>query len=65
MTTLEQAKAAALAGARVCWKYPDCYLARDDSGAWIIQHPGEHFAYLHWRDGVTSDYKPQDFFEAT
>lgn len=53
-------------GHKVCWKTPDYVVVRDMFGEWhIVYRPhsrNPNSVGLFWADGVTSDYKPEDFY---
>lgn len=60
--TLEQIKAAVESGQQVCWKN-DCYrIVNDSIGQWLIQCSNGHCIGLTWRDGITMNGKPEDFY---
>lgn len=53
-------------GHKVYWKTPDYVVVRDMFGEWhIVYRPhsrNPNSVGLFWADGVTSDYKPEDFY---
>ena len=61
--TLEEIKAAVLAGKRVCWANRNYEVACDDFGQWLIRcKVNDYTTGLTWRDGVTMNGKPEEFF---
>ncbi len=63
--TLSEIKAAVEAGKTVHWAN-ECYVVVKDSlGQWLIVcTPNDHTIGLTWRDGVTMNGKPEDFYVA-
>lgn len=70
-TTLDEVVAALDAGHRVCWKQDNYQLERwqptplyPDGSLEIVCTNNDNAVGLYWRDGVTSDYQPGDFYIA-
>lgn len=64
-TTLADAISAAEHGTTVCWKTGIYQLKQDKNGKWFVHcTTNDDWASLFWSDGVTSSYKPEDFFNA-
>lgn len=62
--TLEEIKAAVLAGETVHWK-TTAYRVVTDGAQWLIWcQTTNYYTSLTWRDGVTMSEKPSDFFIA-
>ena len=64
---LDEIKAAVLAGKTVHWKTPMYTVIRDRIGQWLIQYGSGRNANwigLTWRDGVTMNGKPDEFYIA-
>jgi hypothetical protein len=63
--TLTEAISAAQQGSTVCWKTGAYQLRQDKNGKWFVHCSiTNDWASLFWADGVTSSYKPEDFFNA-
>jgi hypothetical protein len=65
--TLEEIKAAVEAGKTVHWShegYTVIKAVKGDHVQWMIVHEQGHAIGLTWRDGVTMNGKPEDFFIA-
>lgn len=61
--TLEEIKAAVRAGKAVYWASRGYRVICDSSGQWLIQFiPNGHCIGLTWRDGVTMNGEPDQFF---
>ena len=61
--TLEEIKAAVLAGKRVCWSGKNYEVILDSIGQWLIRCVDNgNCIGLTWRDGVTMNGKPKEFF---
>lgn len=61
--TLEEIKEAVLAGRKVCWASEAYDVIHDSVGQWLIRcNINESCIGLTWRDGVTMNGKPEDFF---
>ncbi len=61
--TLDEIKAAVNAGKRVCWANTDYQVVRDTIGQWLICCTNNDSCIgLTWRDGVTMNGEPEDFF---
>ncbi len=59
--TLDEIKAAVMAGHTVHWAN-ECYrVVRDGLGQWLIVHPSMTIGLTH-RDGVTLNGKPEQFY---
>ena len=63
--TLEQIKAAVEAGKRVFWQHSGYEVVKDRVGQWFIKcvYNGNCIG-LTWRDGVTMNGEPEEFFQA-
>lgn len=68
MMDLEQIKAAVNAGKKVCHKTDAYTVIRDLLGQYMIAYRPEtrdaNYIMLTWRDGVTMNGKPEDFYIA-
>lgn len=63
--TLQEIKDAVIAGKKVCWS-TEAYEVRHNNGQWLIVCTINNDAIgLTWRDGVTLNGKPKDFFVVT
>ena len=61
--TIAEAISAVNLGRTVCWKTGAYQLKQDKSDKWFVFcAPTGDWASLFWADGVTSSYKPEDFF---
>jgi len=61
--TLEQIKAAVLAGKIVYWMNNGYTVAEDSTGQWFIVCTANDSAIgLTWQDGVTMNGKPEQFY---
>jgi len=62
--TLEQIRAAVEDGKRVFWVNSDYEVIKDSRGQWHIKcHHNGNCIGLTWRDGVTMNGKPDEFFQ--
>jgi hypothetical protein len=62
MKSMRDVKDAVDAGKRVCWKQSN-YVVEKDAGGYIVRCTNnDHCVGLYWLDGVTTDYKPADFY---
>ena len=63
--TLQEIKAAVLAGRTVHWKNDAYEVTRDRVGQWfIVCRFNGSLSGLTWADGVTMSEKPEDFYLA-
>ena len=63
--TLEEIKAAVLAGKRVCWATTFYEVVHDNVGQWLIRCVDNDYCVgLTWEDNATLNGKPEDFFVA-
>ena len=61
--TLKEIKDAVLAGKRVCWSGKNYEVILDSVGQWLIRCVDNGYCIgLTWRDGVTMNGKPKEFF---
>ena len=61
--TLEEIKAAVNAGKIVCWSGDGYRVIKDSMGQWLIQFiPNGYCVGLTWRDGITLNGKPGEFY---
>jgi len=61
--TLKEIKDAVLAGKRVCWLEKNYEVIHDSVGQWLIRCvDNDSCIGLTWRDGVTMNGKPKEFF---
>lgn len=61
--TLEEIKAAVDAGKKVYWSSPAYKVVKDSKGQYLIACEANHsYIGLTWRDGVTLNGKPSEFF---
>ena len=60
--TLEEIKAAVEAGQTVHWSNSRYRVVKDRLGQWLIVCDGGSTTGLTWRDGVTMNEKPEEFF---
>ena len=61
--TLDEIKAAVNAGKCVCWANTGYQVVRDTADQWLIRcTDNDSCIGLTWRDGVTINGKPEDFF---
>lgn len=61
--TLDEIKAAVLAGKKVHWANTAYRVIRDNIGQWLIVCDlNDHCIGLTWRDDVTVNGKPEQFF---
>jgi hypothetical protein len=61
--TLSEIKAAVEAGRTVCWHNSGYRVIKDNLGQWLIIFiPNQHCVGLTWRDGVTLNGKPEEFY---
>ena len=63
--TLDEIKAAVLAGRTVHWCNDSYTVLQDLRGSWYITFRGDDCIALTWNDGVTLSGRPSDFYEAT
>ena len=63
--TLEQIKKAVESGKPVHWSNSLYRVIKDEIGQWLIVCDSNQYCIgLTWRDGVTMNGKPEDFFIA-
>lgn len=63
--TLDEIKAAVAAGKTVHWKSSSYTVELDTAGQWLIHCAfNGHCVGLTWRDGVTMNGEPGDFYVA-
>jgi hypothetical protein len=62
--TLEEIQAAVKAGETVHFSNEGYTVIKDSLGQWLIAHKGGYCIGLTWRDGVTMNGKPEDFYIA-
>lgn len=61
--TLDQIKAAVDAGKPVAWQNPGYRVIKDRIGQYLIVNEWNDYAIgLTWRDGVTLNGRPDEFF---
>ena len=60
--TLEEIKQAVDEGQIVCWKTDSYQVIKDHIGQYLIQHTNGSCIGLTWRDGVTMNEDPKDFY---
>lgn len=61
--TLKEIKDAVLAGKRVCWADRNYEVILDSVGQWLIRCTDNGSCIgLTWRDDITMNGKPEDFF---
>ena len=61
--TLEQIKAAVIAGKTVHWANDGYIVQVDNTGQWFILFTrNNHYIGLTWLDGVTLNGKPEQFY---
>lgn len=61
--TLQEIKDAVLAGKRVCWANETYVVEHDSVGQWLVHCKfNDSYHGLTWRDGVTVNGKPHEFF---
>lgn len=61
--TLEQIKAAVLAGKTVHWQNKGYTVQVDNANQWyILSTPNNNYIGLTWQDGVTLNGKPEQFY---
>ena len=60
--TLDQIKSAVEAGEKVYWSNPSYEVIKDKKGQWMVCHTNGYCVGLTHADGVTMDYKGEDFF---
>lgn len=64
--TLDQIKAAVEAGKTVHWANDVYVVIKDKLGQWFIQCvPNKHYVGLTWRDGITLNGEPEEFYIKT
>lgn len=59
---LDEIKAAVDAGQTVHWANRSYRVVKDSIGQWLIKCDNGYCIGLTWRDGVTVNGKPEDFF---
>jgi hypothetical protein len=64
MQTLEEIKQAVDQGLPVYWQNAGYQVIKDSLGHYLIQHQAGSCIGLTWRDGVTLNGKPEEFFTA-
>lgn len=60
--TLQEIKDAIEAGKTVCWKHDGYGVVKGGSGYLIVCLHNDYTIGLTWRDGVTMNGEPEDFF---
>ena len=60
--TLEEIKCAVDSGLQVCWKNPMYSVKKSGVQYDVVCSFNGDCTGLTWTDGITMDYKPQDFF---
>ena len=61
--TLDEIKAAVESGKTVCWSNRGTHVVKDKIGQWLIVTQSNGYATgLTWRDGVTLNGEPEEFF---
>lgn len=62
--TLKQIKESVLSGKTVHWMNVGYRVIRDSIGQWHIAHDSGNAIGLTWRDGVTMNGEPSEFYIA-
>ena len=62
--TLEQIKSAVDAGQTVHWASDRYSVIHDSKGQWLIKCDNGYCIGLTWRDGVTMNGEPHEFYAA-
>ena len=61
--TLAEIQSAVESGQTVHWSNTDYRVVDGGQGGWLVKcEINDHCIGLTWRDGVTMDFDPQDFF---